>query len=218
MFHPTLGRWLQEDPKAFSAEDVNFYIYGRNSPTNLRDPYGLEAKRKDAKDASARAKEFEKLLPTYLDKLKKAAEETSKLERFGVILKAAKPKVDPIYKFVEHKSKDTTETSSPFLWWSPDGKQYHGYLPAPDANGIVDLDLAGDKPKLDRNYKIEYAWHTHPPFPAGEAFPSDKDGEESVKNNIVGFQIQYNKATKEWCMNIIDTDGKYYEYKPPVKK
>lgn len=42
MFHPTLGRWLQEDPIGFDAGDANLYRAEENSPTNLLDPYGLE--------------------------------------------------------------------------------------------------------------------------------------------------------------------------------
>lgn len=42
MFHPELGRWIQEDPIGFEAGDQNFYRYVANSPANLTDPTGLE--------------------------------------------------------------------------------------------------------------------------------------------------------------------------------
>src|SRR5262245_40218113 len=41
MFDPTVGRWLQSDPKGFDAGDPNLYRYVKNSPTNYTDPSGL---------------------------------------------------------------------------------------------------------------------------------------------------------------------------------
>jgi hypothetical protein len=38
--HP-IGRWSIEDPKGFTAEDMNLYRYCGNDPTNLTDPAGL---------------------------------------------------------------------------------------------------------------------------------------------------------------------------------
>jgi hypothetical protein len=42
MFDPTVGRWLEEDPEGFDANDPNFYRYVKNSPTNATDPSGLQ--------------------------------------------------------------------------------------------------------------------------------------------------------------------------------
>jgi uncharacterized protein RhaS with RHS repeats len=43
MFDPTVGRWLQSDPKGFDAGDHNLYRYVKNSPTSATDPSGLAA-------------------------------------------------------------------------------------------------------------------------------------------------------------------------------
>ncbi len=42
MFDTTVGRWLQEDPKGFDAQDPNLYRYVKNSSTNATDPSGLQ--------------------------------------------------------------------------------------------------------------------------------------------------------------------------------
>jgi RHS repeat-associated protein len=42
MYQPELGRFLQPDPKEFSAGDYNLYRYCHNDPINLSDPFGLE--------------------------------------------------------------------------------------------------------------------------------------------------------------------------------
>jgi hypothetical protein len=42
MYDPTIGRWLEEDPKAFAAGDANLYRYLHNDPTNGTDPMGLK--------------------------------------------------------------------------------------------------------------------------------------------------------------------------------
>src|SRR5262245_38727627 len=41
MFDPTVGRWLQEDPIGFDANDPNLYRYVKNTPTNAPDPSGM---------------------------------------------------------------------------------------------------------------------------------------------------------------------------------
>jgi|GEM_PF-1838684 len=40
-YNPSIGRWLIEDPIAFSANDFNLYRYVGNDPTNALDPSGL---------------------------------------------------------------------------------------------------------------------------------------------------------------------------------
>jgi hypothetical protein len=40
MFDPTVGRWLEEDPKGFDAGDPNLFRYVKNNPTNATDPSG----------------------------------------------------------------------------------------------------------------------------------------------------------------------------------
>ena len=40
MFDPTVGRWFEEDPEGFDANDPNLYRYVKNSPTNATDPSG----------------------------------------------------------------------------------------------------------------------------------------------------------------------------------
>lgn len=41
MYNPTLGRWMTEDPIDFAGDNVNFYGYVNNNPTNKVDPSGL---------------------------------------------------------------------------------------------------------------------------------------------------------------------------------
>jgi RHS repeat-associated protein len=43
-YSPTLGRWMQEDPITFAARDGNLYRFGRNAPSNVTDPSGLDVK------------------------------------------------------------------------------------------------------------------------------------------------------------------------------
>jgi hypothetical protein len=44
MFHPGLGRFLQQDPKGFEASDENLYRFVENNPVNNLDPSGLQTK------------------------------------------------------------------------------------------------------------------------------------------------------------------------------
>ena len=41
MYQPELGRFMQPDPKHFTAGDYNLYRYCHNDPVNLSDPTGL---------------------------------------------------------------------------------------------------------------------------------------------------------------------------------
>lgn len=41
-YHPTLGRFMSEDPKGFDAGDYNLYRYCHNDPLDMTDPMGLE--------------------------------------------------------------------------------------------------------------------------------------------------------------------------------
>jgi len=41
-YHPTLGRFMSEDPKLFDAGDYNLFRYCHNDPLDLTDPMGLE--------------------------------------------------------------------------------------------------------------------------------------------------------------------------------
>jgi RHS repeat-associated protein len=41
MYHPELGRFMQPDPKQFTAGDYNLYRYCHNDPINKTDPTGL---------------------------------------------------------------------------------------------------------------------------------------------------------------------------------
>jgi RHS repeat-associated protein len=43
MYQPELGRFMQPDPKQFSAGDYNLYRYCHNDPVNRTDPTGLES-------------------------------------------------------------------------------------------------------------------------------------------------------------------------------
>ena len=40
-YHPSLQRFISEDPIGFLGDDVNLYTYARNSGVDLRDPLGL---------------------------------------------------------------------------------------------------------------------------------------------------------------------------------
>ena len=42
-YHPTIGRFMSEDPKMFDAGDYNMFRYCHNDPLDLTDPMGLEA-------------------------------------------------------------------------------------------------------------------------------------------------------------------------------
>src|SRR5947209_10496889 len=42
LYQPELGRFLQPDPKEFTAGDYNLYRYCHNDPVNKTDPFGLE--------------------------------------------------------------------------------------------------------------------------------------------------------------------------------
>jgi hypothetical protein len=41
MYDPSIGRWIEEDPDAFAAGDVNLSRYVRNDPVDATDPSGL---------------------------------------------------------------------------------------------------------------------------------------------------------------------------------
>ena len=40
-YDPNVGRFISEDPLGFEGGDVNLYVYGKNNPILLIDPYGL---------------------------------------------------------------------------------------------------------------------------------------------------------------------------------
>src|SRR4051794_26075493 len=42
MFDPTIGRWLEEDPIGFDAQDPNLHRYLKNGPTGATDPSGRQ--------------------------------------------------------------------------------------------------------------------------------------------------------------------------------
>jgi RHS repeat-associated protein len=42
-FNSVLGRFINEDPLGFAGSGPNFYAYVFNNPTNLVDPFGLDA-------------------------------------------------------------------------------------------------------------------------------------------------------------------------------
>jgi uncharacterized protein RhaS with RHS repeats len=42
-YDPTVGRFLEQDPKGFAAGDPDLYRYVKNDPTNATDPTGLQA-------------------------------------------------------------------------------------------------------------------------------------------------------------------------------
>src|SRR5205807_2298362 len=41
VLHPTLGAFVQRDPLALLAGDINLYRYADNIPISVRDPFGL---------------------------------------------------------------------------------------------------------------------------------------------------------------------------------
>ncbi len=47
-YHPTMGRFIQRDPIGYRAGDANLYRYVKSSPTNYRDPQGMESIKDDA--------------------------------------------------------------------------------------------------------------------------------------------------------------------------
>jgi uncharacterized protein RhaS with RHS repeats len=222
MYDSTIGRWLSEDPIGFEAGDGNLSRYVGNIPTLKVDPSGLAAEEKQAGEASGRAKELEKILPNFIDKLKQIAKDTKELERFGVILKARDPMANPQHKFLECVSKEATQTSSALKWWNSE-KEYGGRMLKPGPDGKVDLDRERvTENDIDNGYPIEFDWHTHPHF--GDPWPSTKDSKMCKDNNIVGIMIIYigrmraGKVEDGWAIWIVDTDGKAYEYTPPPMK
>jgi RHS repeat-associated protein len=48
-YDPSVGRFLSEDPLGFGGEDVNFYRYVDNDPTDWFDPFGLMKKKSHKK-------------------------------------------------------------------------------------------------------------------------------------------------------------------------
>ncbi len=42
VYDPESGRWLSQDPEGFAAGDSNLYRYVNNTPTNAKDPSGLQ--------------------------------------------------------------------------------------------------------------------------------------------------------------------------------
>lgn len=41
-YDPTIGRFLEQDPKGFAAGDPDLYRYVKNDPTDATDPTGLQ--------------------------------------------------------------------------------------------------------------------------------------------------------------------------------
>jgi RHS repeat-associated protein len=41
-YHPTLQRFVSEDPSRFASGDANFYLYAGADPINFNDPFGLD--------------------------------------------------------------------------------------------------------------------------------------------------------------------------------
>ena len=154
-------------------------------------------------------------MPYALDKLKKIAKGTDKVERFGVILKAKDPNAKPEYKIFECVPENPKETKAHFKWWGSD-QERGGYVPKPGADGKIHLD--DEKIMLDKDYPIEFDWHTHPP--TGDAWPSGYDAETSKHNDVPGVVIRYvgrptrGKIEDDYTIWITDTDGKAYEYHP----
>jgi hypothetical protein len=185
------------------------------------------AEQKSPSEASPRARELERILPSFLDKLKDAAKHTKQVERFGVILKSKDPKAKQPYKSYEcvtKKSWDKVQgqfgaelrgaTESPFGWFGSK-KMHGGLIQKPGADGKIDLDAKG---KADPNERIEFDWHTHPQD--GDPWPSGEDGERSKDNDVPGVMLRYfarnrgGKTEDDYSIWITDTDGKTYEYKP----
>ena len=68
-----------------------------------------------------------------------------------------------------------------------------------------------------RNEDIYATWHTHPPFPEGDADPSPSDKEMSYKEKRPGIVFQYNNgiwdsSQTKWIIWITDKDGTSFEY------
>jgi hypothetical protein len=185
------------------------------------------AEEKSPSEASPRARELERILPSFLDKLKDAAKHTKKVERFGVILKSKDPKAKQQYRSYECITKKSWEkvpgpsgaalrgaTDSPFGWFGSE-KMHGGLVQKPGPDGKIDLDAKG---KADPNERIEFDWHTHPQD--GDPWPSRRDGVTSEENDVPGVMLRYfernqgGKTVDDYAIWIIDTDGKTYEYKP----
>jgi len=42
-YHPSIGRFISVDPLGFDSGDINLYVYAKNNPVILIDPFGLSA-------------------------------------------------------------------------------------------------------------------------------------------------------------------------------
>jgi RHS repeat-associated protein len=94
MYQPELGRFLQPDPKEFTAGDYNLYRYCHNDPVNKTDPMGLVPPGEG-----------------LLDVPKKMLEDMFKASQQNVENTATKPAYDPNGKPVKQEFRTTNFTN-----------------------------------------------------------------------------------------------------------
>jgi proteasome lid subunit RPN8/RPN11 len=173
------GRWTRDGSRSVPLHTVSY-----GGPGNSPDENG--GKEIDAKDSTKAARDIKDFIGASAilrAKLKEAAKGTDKVERGGVLMQAVDPTTKPPYKFVEEKSKENTESSCRINT----GK--NGFLPEVPPNGTLDADhLVGKEP--DKRYRVIATWHTHPPSPRGDAWPSGKDVDSSHDEGVPGIGIQ----------------------------
>jgi proteasome lid subunit RPN8/RPN11 len=173
------GRWTRDGSRSVPLHTVSY-----GGPGNSPDENG--GKEIDAKDSTKAARDIKDFIGASAilrAKLKEAAKGTDKVERGGVLMQAVDPTTKPPYKFVEEKSKENTESSCQINT----GK--NGFLPEVPPNGTLDADhLVGKEP--DKRYRVIATWHTHPPSPRGDAWPSGKDVDSSHDEGVPGIGIQ----------------------------
>ncbi len=218
---PAVGRWTSEDPLGFSAGDANLNRYVGNRPLTSIDPTGLaeeETNRsKDRRPPSPSQdvdellrsnpdvlKTLTEMLHTYYKSFNAAPQGVKPPERFGYIMIEPKTK-KPIV--VECHSKEAEETSHPFRIWKSGDLRY-GPVPEKTKSGwSVDFDK-----KHTEGQRVISAWHMHPPFPSGEAFPSSDDRKVCAEHAVPDIMMCYLENYREVKVYVIGSDGKEHEY------
>ena len=71
MYQPELGRFLQPDPKHFTAGDYNLYRYCHNDPINRSDPMGLYAPEIDDKKTQEQFNQLKEKSQAFREQFKK---------------------------------------------------------------------------------------------------------------------------------------------------
>lgn len=174
----------------------------------------MVAEEKDPSKASEEAKAAEKILAEFIEKLSAIAAECKKIERGGQIVK---DKRTGKYSLNEHTGENDSENHGRRWGW-PASKKEEDRIEKGASPPIVGPDGKVDvsKPiRYDTTKTIEIGWHVHP-YDVQDVIPepSTKDGDEAKSNKLVEIVLYHDACSKETRIYIVDTDGKYYRYRP----